>query len=133
MIKIGKVIGLKVSIDFNNIADYSKGIQSRPFGQGRVDLFGITTIYHELDHVTASFKSAPWTNIYWSISHGMAIRQDLPLSSTGSAQRFGENVYQQFTRIQNLNPLNILRIITLIEARMAKCFLGAINTIFSVL
>jgi len=65
------------------------------FGQGILDELGITTVYHELLHVTAYQMSNLETGYHYSRVVGPAFNQDWPRSESGNAQLFGETVYKE--------------------------------------
>ena len=125
---------IEVSISFKNIDNYFK-VKNR-FGyifnnQGKIDKYGVTTIYHELTHVEDFF------NLDSSLTRTMAglkaaegdymvdlngnIINPKKYSSYSRSQLFGESVFDEFNKVVANNDdveSKINKIIDLLRERM---------------
>jgi hypothetical protein len=95
-------------------------------------MYGINTIYHELFHVTALMTSALWTNIYWTHALGKAYRQDWPISQNGTAQFFGEKVYNELL-MNGIVLSHFESIVGAIEARQRAAVINITQRFLSIL
>jgi hypothetical protein len=118
---------VEVSVDFNNISKYWRASwKGKHKKMGSIDKQGITTIYHELLHVSAYLKSAPGSGILWPTAHLEAQNQDKPSSGSGPAQTYGESVYLETSilpaPLTNISVYHFQRIKKEIESRQANFF-----------
>ena len=77
-------------------------------GQGKVDKFGITTIYHEFYHASQFQKSIQNSGFYFTNAIGEASYQDWPKPANGSAQFFGEKVFSEVIKKEDTEESNAI-------------------------